>query len=155
MPTISAAGITTAALAKRCATATTPVLIQGLMELPEWHTAMHHLADRSALLAAFGGEEVRLSLSQFLTPGPEASSLKLSEAKLEFMRQAWIADGSAFRESLLHQIQAGEPTPRVQLEGWMQSLQDGSAPPDAYVFHNVSGTAIAATVAPLCASVFS
>ena len=151
MPTISAAGLSVSALAQRCATAGSPVLIQGLTELPEWATAMRHFADRSALLAAFGGHEVRLSVSRFLTPGPEAASQQLSKAKLEFMRQAWAADGSAFRDSLLHQIRAGEPTPRVQLAAWMQSLQDNTAPPDAYVFHNVSGTAIAAAVAPLCA----
>lgn len=150
MPTISAGagGLSVSALAQRCASAGSPVLIQGLMELPEWHN-MRHFAERSEMLAAFGDHEVRLSLSRFLTPGPEAASQQLSKAKLEFMRQAWTADGSAFRESLLHQIRAGEAMPRVRLGAWMQSLQDKTAPPDAYVFHNVSGTAIASAVAPL------
>lgn len=149
MPRIRVDGLSTTALAERCAAAGTPVLIQGLMDLPEWQSAMNQLANRSALLAAFGDEEVHLSLSQFLTPGPEGSSQQLSQAKLEFMRQQWIVDGSTFRDGLLQQVQEGNPMPRVQLKAWMQALQDNAAPPDAYVFCNVSGTAIAATVGPL------
>ena len=150
MPCINANGLDTAALAERCSAARTPVLIRGLMDRPEWHSAMNQLANRSALLAAFGDEEVRVGLSQFLTPGPEASSQRLDKAKLDFMHQAWMLDGSAIRDSLVRQLQAGEPMPRVQLRAWMKSVQDKTAPPDGYVFHNVSGTAIAATVAPLC-----
>jgi hypothetical protein len=149
MPTVSAAGLSVAALAERCAAAGTPVLIRGLLERSEWAVPMRRLVDRSALLTAFGDESIRLSISQFLTPGPESASQPLEVAKLDFMRRTWVADGSAFRDDLLRQVQAGEPSPRVQLGAWMTALRDGTAPQDAFVFHNVSDSAITIATAPL------
>ena len=149
-PAISAAELSTVQLAQRCAGATTPLLIRGLLARPKWRDAMASLSDRKALLAEHGDEEVRLSLGSFLAAGPEASSEQLNAAKLAYMRQAWAADGSTMREGLLRQVGSGEARPTVRLGDFVEALRGGSAPPDAYVFHNISESdGLAAAVAPL------
>lgn len=47
------------------------------------------------------------------------------------------------------QVGAGEPRPQVQLAEWLTAVRDGTAPPDSYVFQNVSGGPVAEALAPL------
>ena len=149
-PVLSAAELSTVQLAQRCAGASTPLLIRGLLDRPKWRDAMASLSDRKALLAEHGDEEVRLSLGSFLAAGPEASSEQLNAAKLAYMRQAWAADGSTMREGLLRQVGSGEARPIVRLGDFVEALRGGAAPPGAYIFHNISESGgLAAAVAPL------
>ena len=66
MPVVEARALSLKALAGRCARAKTPLLIRGLLAKPRWRAAAGALGNRSALLAAFGAEEVRLSLGTYL-----------------------------------------------------------------------------------------
>ena len=159
LPVVDAAGLSANALAQRCAASSTPLLIRRLLDTPRWRAAAAALGDRAALLERFGGEGVRLSVGSFLAEGPEARSPELDGEKLAFMRgePAWAAAAAgtgeaagsareenpstaAFRSALRRQVAAGEARPLVQLGEFVSALRDGAVPPDAYVFHNVSGS---------------
>ena len=47
------------------------------------------------------------------------------------------------------QVLAGEARPRLRLAEWVRALREGTAPRDAYVFHNVSAGPVARALAPL------
>jgi hypothetical protein len=150
MPILDASELPPAALAQRLATATTPLLITGMLhsQLPGWRAQAAVLGSRTTLLERFGGEHMRLSVATLLANGPE--STQLDSKKLTFMQEAWGAvDGSALRDSVERQVRAGEPRPRVELGDWLTALRKGTAPPDAYVFQNVSGGPVAQALAPL------
>ena len=136
-------------LVQRLTVATTPLLIRGLLDLfPSWRAQAQALGNRTAMLANFGGEEVKLSVPTLLSNGPE--STKLDGKKLSFMQEAWAAvNGSALGDTIERQVRAGELHPRVSLDKWFAALRDGSAPRDAYVFHNISRGAIAQALGPL------
>ena len=133
-----AGGLSLGELVPRLAAATTPLLIRGLLDLPAWRTQADALGNRSALLEQFGDEKMQLSVGTLLSNGPE--STKLDGEKLSFMRGAWSAvSESALRASVERQVRAGKASPRVKLGAWLTALREGTAPPDSYVFQNVSG----------------
>lgn len=141
------AGLSLATLIVKLASATTPLLIRGI-DIPGWRAQATTLGNRSALLAAFGDEEVKLSVGALLSHGPE--STKLDGKKLSFMRDKWTAvGGSLLGRSVERQVGAGEARPQVALGDWLSALREGTAPPDAYVFHNISQSPVAQALAPL------
>jgi hypothetical protein len=155
MPVLDAGavgGLSLSTLVQQLATATTPLLIHGLLDLPSWST-IAPLGNRSVLLKEFGGEQVELSVAKLLAHGPE--STKLDTKKLEFMRDAWGAvGGSILGDGVEQQVRAGKPRPRVSLADWLTSLREGTAPRDSYVFQNISGGPVARALAPLHALLY-
>eukprot|EP01052_Picozoa_sp_SAG31_P036601 SAG31_NODE_4597_length_3105_cov_2.095143_2_plen_466_part_00 len=142
-----AAGLPVGGLVQRLAAATTPLLIRGLFDHSIWREA-RALGNRSALLEDFGDQQVQLSVATLLSNGPK--STKLDGKKLSFMQQSWGAvAGSILSDRIERQVRAGEPRPRLGLREWLLALREGTAPADAYVFHNVSGGPIAQALAPL------
>ena len=145
---VGAAGLSLDALALRLAGATTPLLLRGIGDIPGWLAQATALGNRSALLAAFGDEEVKLSVATLLSHGPE--STKLDGEILRFMRDEWGAvGGSLLGRSVERQARAGEARPQVTLGAWLSALREGTAPPDAYVFQNISRGRVAQALAPL------
>ena len=150
IPVVDASELSLAKLAHRCAHSTTPLLIRGIHAKPKWRAAIAALGNRTALLENFGAEKVRLSLSAYLAQGPEKVADELDSEKLAFMKEAWQADGSDLRSQLLQQVGAGEARPWVQLGEFVGALRGGTAPADAYIFHNISAhRAITHALAPL------
>jgi hypothetical protein len=150
MPVLDAGagGLTLSALVQRLAAATTPLLIRGLLDHQNWRAQAGALGNRSALLEDFSGEQMQLSVATLLSNGPE--SKELDGRKLSFMREAWGAvDGSVLGDGVERQVREGEPRPRVGLGSWVAALRQGTAPPDAYVFQNISGGPVAQALAPL------
>ena len=144
MPVLEAGGeLSTDALVQRLVAATTPLLIRGLLDLPEWASQAGALGNRSALLAQFGDEQVQLSVATLLSHGPESTTL--DDKKLSFMREVWSAEGGSttLSDTVERQVRAGEARPRVRLADWLSALRDGTAPTDAYVFQNISRGPIA------------
>ncbi len=140
-------------LAQLCAHTHTPLLIRGLMDRPGWRAVVQALGDWSDS-SAFGTEMVILSLSRFLNSSPEAQSAELDAEKLAFMQEHWGAaasgGASAMRRSLWQQVLRGEPRPLARLGDVVAAMQADALPPDAYVFHNVTGTSLGgAALAPL------
>lgn len=148
MPIVNAGQIGLGALAHRCAASNTPLLIRGLLKLPQWES-LQALGDRSTLLSEFGDEEVHLSLSSFLNERPESRSESLDGEKLSFMRERWgvSGGGSVFRRNLWQQVLASEPRPRTSLGDAVKAMRDDDLPPGAYIFHNVSGSHVLAEAA--------
>ena len=165
-------GLSPSALVQRLSTATAPLLIRGLLNLPGWGAMAATLGNRSSLVRAFGAESVRLSVGQLLAHGPE--STRLDGKKLAFMRDAWdssshdhgngsdagngtsTSNGNGtstgtgnVRDTVRRQVLAGEARPRLRLAEWVRALREGTAPRDAYVFHNVSAGPVARALAPL------
>ena len=150
MPVLDAgtSGLSLASLVQRLATASTPLLVRGLLDHRQWNSQARALGNRSALLGEFGDEQMKLSVAKLLSNGPE--SVQLDSKKLEFMRESWGAvGGSVLGDSVERQVRAGEPRPRVRLADWVTALREGTAPPDSYVFQNVSGGPVAKVLAPL------
>ena len=95
--------MTLATLAQHLAVATTPLLIRGLLHLPDWRAQADTMGSRARLLQEFGREEVKLSVGTLLSHGPE--STKLDHQKLSFMREAWgSVTGAVLRESVARQV---------------------------------------------------
>ena len=63
----------------------------------------------------------------------------------------WQSDSSNFRDKVLRQVRAGKARPVVTLADWMEVLQQGNAPPDSYVFQNVTGRRVSQGLDPLMA----
>ena len=152
MPVVhaGAGGLSLGALVQHLAAASTPLLIRGLLDLPDWREQAGALGNRTALLdrEGFGGEQMQLSVGTLLSNGPE--STVLDGKKLDFMREAWGAvKGSVLGEGVEQQVRAGEPRPRVGLGNWLDALREGTTPRDSYVFQNVSGGPLVQALAPL------
>ena len=153
---VDARGMSLTALAQRLGRSSTPLLVRNLLTKPRWRAAAAVLGNRSALLQSIGTEHVRLSIGQFLAQGPEKTGADVDNQKLAFMRESWAGGnkpywaGGAFADSVLRQVKEGEARPIVLLGEYIHALRLGLVPPDAYVFHNVSGSAtLSSTVAPL------
>jgi hypothetical protein len=150
MPVLDAGadGLTLDTLVQRLASATTPLLIRGLLDHPDWLVQANTLSNRSTLLNEFGKEQMQLSVGTLLSNGPESNVLDVK--KVSFMRKKWGAvEGSVLGDIVEQQVRAGEPKPRVDLGNWLAALREGTAPPDSYVFHNVTDGHLSRALAPL------
>ena len=146
---VGAEGSSSVSLVQRLAAATTPLLIRGLVDFPGWRSQADTFGNRSTLMETFGDERMQLSVGKLLSNGPESTTL--DGKKLSFMQEAWGAAGnkSVLGSSVRQQVQAGKPRPTVGLADWLEALRAREAPPDAYVFQNVSGGAVEKALVPL------
>jgi hypothetical protein len=148
MPVLDAEDLSVSEIVQQLALATTPLLIRGMVHLSDWRLQASTFGNRSALVERFGREQMQLSVGTLLSNGPE--STQLDRKKLDFMRQAWGADqGSVLGDKIQQQVRTGKPRPQVELGEWLAALREGSSPPDAYVFQNVSGGPVAHALTPL------
>jgi hypothetical protein len=148
MPVLDAEGLSVGEIVQQLAVATTPLLIRGMLHLSDWQSQASIFVNRTALVERFGREQMQLSVGTLLSNGPE--STQLDRKKLEFMQQAWGAvQGSVLGDKVQQQVRTGKPRPQVELGEWLAALREGSSPPDAYVFQNVSGGPVAQALTPL------
>lgn len=140
IPILDASSMSLAKLAKQCASANTPLLIRGLTTKPPWRKAMAKLSKHKEVVERFGNEEVLLSLSGHLAQGPEMESKELDAEKLQFMRENWNDNASAFHGQIVKQVARGTARPKVTLGDFAKALPRNMVPTDAYIFHNISGS---------------
>ena len=148
LPLLDAAKLPRGEVVRRLAAADTPLLIRGLLDLPDWRAQASAFGNRSALIERFSHERMALSVGALLSHGPE--STQLDGKKLSFMQQAWGAvPDSVLGDHVQQQVATGTAKPQVELGDWLAALREGTAPTDAYVFQNVSGGLVAQALLPL------
>ena len=148
LPVLDAVKLPRSEVVRRLAGADTPLLIRGLLDLPDWRAQASAFGNRSALIERFSHERMQLSVGALLSHGPE--STQLDGKKLSFMQQAWDAvPGSVLGDRVQQQVRTGKAKPQVELGDWLAALREGSAPTDAYVFQNISGGLVAQALLPL------